>query len=302
MSIMRTYEDSDPSSFNSFRTGNENPRRDFSSRNEFNSNENVMRPGSNEGTADHRSNSGPNQYSAYQPFNRQNDQHHDHWSQNNQGRNNDQFHNNRSFNQGRFSNFNDQSFDHRNNNRFNQHNNEQHDWQRSQNNRPNDDRNFVERAGDRVQDTWNRWTHDDDNGNFNRGSQQFRNQNQFNQSRNNNFDQQNNRFHSDYSNQNNFNQGRNFDSDRFQNRRNQHEDEGFFDRMGNKISQAWNQFTGDDEERRYQERGKMNSQHRWDNSFNENRGHQEDNPRRNFNRNDGPPYNYGSSSERDYEW
>ncbi|QNF34057.1 hypothetical protein HUW51_15490 [Adhaeribacter swui] len=299
---MRTYEDSDPSSFNSFRSGNENPRRDNSTRNEFGTNQASMRQGSNEGTSDHWSNSGPNQYSAYQPFNRQNDQQNNNWSQNNQRYNRDQFDNNRQYNQGHSSGFGNQQSNFRNdNNRFNQHN-EHHDWQRSQNRNNNDDRNFFERAGDRIQDTWNRWTDDDDNNNFNRGLQQFRNQNQHNQSRFNNFDQNSTRHSSDYNNQNNFNQGRSFDSDRYQNRRNQHEDEGFFDRMGNKISQAWNNFTGDDEERRYQERGNMNSQHHWNNTFNQNRGHQEDNPRRNFNRNDGPPYNYGSSSERDYEW
>jgi hypothetical protein len=290
---MRNYEDSDPTSFNSFRTGNENPRRDLSTRNEFGTNQASMRPGSNEGTADHRTNSSPNQYSAYQPFNRQSNQQNTNWSQNDQNWQNTRG-NYRQSDQGQNYNYGNQNASYRNDNRFNQQN-DQHNWQNSQNRRHDDDRNFFERAGDRINESWNRWTDDDNNNDYNRSSQQFRNQNQYNQ-RFNDYNQQN-RYPSDYDSRNNWNQDRN-NNNRYQNRRNnEHDDEGFFDRMGNKISQAWDRFTGEDEEQRYQERGNMNSQHRWNHDFNENRGHEEDNPRRNYNRND----SWGSSN-RDNEW
>jgi hypothetical protein len=146
-----------------------------------------------------------------------------------------------------------------------------------------------------MNQSWNRWTNDDDNDNSQQSGRYSQNRSGYNPG-----DSQN-RYSPDYGYQNRSNQNRSFDEDRYSNRRpdydSQHrrddqEGEGFFDRVGNYISNAWHNLT--QEEREDQERANRNRNNRWN-----------DDDNRSNNRtsgSSGPPYNYGSSSRRDYEW
>jgi hypothetical protein len=300
---MRDYRNSDTSSFNTYRSGSENPRRELSSRTETGSPASVVRAGSNPGTADHYQDNSvwrqPNEYRNYSQ--NQDNQRYNSSAQDNQRWNQSPQNRNNSWQSDR----NDQSDSWQNNHRDWQ-SNQQHtnrwDEDRRQN-QPNygnhsqdrdydrhrsGDRDFFERTGDKISQSWNRLTNDDDDNRYQT--------NRYDQNRNNyNSDRNQQRYSSDYGYQNRANQGRGFDTDRYSNRqnddyrRNQHE-EGFFDRVGNYISNAWNNLT--QEERDDQNRANRN---RWDDNDNRS-GHNRTTG------NSGPPYNYGSSSRRDYEW
>ena len=302
---MRDYENSDTSSFNTYRSGTENPRRELSTRTGYGSPASVTRRGSTFATADHfQDNSVWHQPNDYRDTNR-----------NQQQRQDQNQYSNQSWGQHRNQNENWQS--NQQNDYSNRQSNQSGSWQSNQQNRwPQDhrqhhsnygnhsqdrdydrhrsgDRNFFERAGDQVNQTWDRWTNDNDD------NRQQTNRYSQNRSSYNAGDQ--NRYSSDYGYQNRNNQGRGYDEDRYsfrrndydnQHRRDEHDGEGFFDRVGNYISNAWHNLT--QEEREDQERANRYRNNRWS-----------DDDNRSYNRtsgNSGPPYNYGSSSRRDYEW
>jgi len=106
----------------------------------------------------------------------------------------------------------------------------------------------LDRWGNRISNAWDRWTGDED-----------RNRNDWprNPEHRNNFSHGNamqNRYSADYDNPMQGNRVQ------FSGRRN--EDEGFFDHLGNRISNVWDRLTGeddDDEERRYQNRNRFSS-------------------------------------------
>jgi len=108
-------------------------------------------------------------------------------------------------------------------------------------------------------------------------------------------------YSSDYGHQNPSNQGRGYDENRYQYRRNDmdhdrnDQDEGFFDRMGNKIRDAWNRFT--EEEREDQDRA-----NRYDDRYSNYRNNDMRRSSRRDSDTDGPPYSWGSSSSEDYRW
>ncbi|HSI91121.1 MAG TPA: hypothetical protein VK927_08390 [Adhaeribacter sp.] len=151
--------------------------------------------------------------------------------------------------------------------------------------------NQLDRWGNRASNAWDRMTDDDDRNRRSSGwsgpsghHSQYSHGNAGQNRYSDNYDSPENYSGSSY--------GSSYPSsygNRYENRegyRNRHEDEGgFFDNLGNKISNAWDRWVGDDddEERRYQQR----SHYR---------------PSGRTSSNDGPPYNYGSSSRRDYEW
>lgn len=206
------------------------------------------------------------------------------------------------------------------------HNQEQHRW-------PQDNRQHLENYGNHSQDrdwdthrsgdrdyfenrdynqTWNRWDeprHEDYSRPQNFGNREgysrredygrgegyndYRSYSDRNQS------SSNRGYSSDYGFQNPTNQGRGYDENRYQHRRRDHEenlqDEGFFDRLGNKVRDAWNRIT--DEERDDQNRANRYEQ-RHPNLRNDDSRH---NNRRDEGW-DGPPYSWGSSSSEDYRW
>ena len=282
---MRNYENSDTSSFNTYRSGNENPRRENSMRSDY-TNSQVHRQGSNEGTADHFDRNSP----GYHPNDFRN------FNQDRNQQNHNQFQRPQNNWQPSGRQHQDQwPKDYRQN--YNQYGN--HSQDRDYNQHRSGDRDFFEKAGDRISDTWNRWTDDHDHrNNWNNNQQPHKDQSQgYNQ-----YNQHNNQQHysSDYGHQNRTNQGRGYDENRYANRRdnyntqnNRHDDEGVFDRMGRYISNAWTSFT--EEEREDQNRA--NRYERGDQRQSNNRtGNQSGS------KYSGPPYNYGSSSDRDYEW
>jgi len=293
---MRDYENSDNSSLNTYRSGNENSRRDFSARTDSNS-PMTNRQGSNFTSDEHYNNNSVwqqpndmlrnndqqmrNQQNQYQPRNNQNrQQSSNNWPSRQQSWPQD--------------------------NRQNQNNYGNHSQDRDYDQHRAGDRNNFEAPLSRENETWNRYNQNYQN-NRQQNNWEQNNQNQNDWDRNRNQYNQQHRYSSDYGYQNNSNQGRGYDENRYFNRRNdnnynrnhqdnQHE-EGFFDRMGNSIRNAWSNFTheeNDDQNRanRYGREHGYNNQERGRNNFGN----------RNSNSNDGPPYNFGSSSERDYEW
>ncbi|KAA9345902.1 hypothetical protein [Adhaeribacter soli] len=137
--------------------------------------------------------------------------------------------------------------------------------------------NQMDRWGDRASNAWNRMTDDQ-----NRGiSGQTHPHHSF-YSHGNAYQ---NRYSDSYDSPSSF--GNRYENERgYESRRpDRDEDEGFLGNIGHKISNVWDRFVGndEDEERRYQERSRYGST---GSSSYENR----------------PPYNYGSSSNRDYEW
>lgn len=294
---MRDYENSDTSSFNTYRSGTENPRRELSSRTGYGSPASVTRRGSTFGTADHfQNNSLYRQPHEYREYGRQEDQRKDQ-NQSDQNRyQRDSWQGNRdSYNAA--GNYGNRQQDHQSrwpqDNRQHQSNYGNHSQDRDYDRHRSGERNYFERAGDQMNQRYNRWDNNSD-----RNDRDYRNSqnNRSDQNRSSyNSEQNQNRYSGDYGRQNQHNTNRNFDENRYSHRRHDydrddHEGEGFFDRVGNYISNAWNNLTS--EEREDRERAdRYNRQH--------------DDDSRGYTRtssNSGPPYSYGSASRRDYEW
>ena len=285
---MRDYENSDTSSFNTYRSGNENPRRENSSRTDFGGRASVTRRGSNEGTADHyEKNSVWHQPQDYREQrnqgtyrNQQND-----WNrqsernQYSQSQNRNQDQNRWNQDQGRWPQDNRQHLGNYGNH------SQDRDWDTHR----SGDRDYYENRNRGQNQSWNRWN-DDSRRQDQPENRSYGNRNQ---------QQSYNRYSSDYGYQNPSNQGRGYDENRYQQRRQDQDDdrneEGFFDRMGNSIRNVWNRFT--DEDREDQDRANRYEQR--------SQGYRSDENRRNYRRdsdNDGPPYSWGSSSSEDYRW
>ncbi|MGV3504351.1 MAG: hypothetical protein ACO1O1_11630 [Adhaeribacter sp.] len=272
---MRDYENSDTSSFNTYRSGNENPRRENSARSEWGSPSSVTRRGSTFGTADHYQKNTPGYQS--QDYRDQRSQS----SYRNQSGDWNQQHDRNAYGGNRSQDFRSQD-------RWPQDNRQQHshygnhsqdrDWD---SHRSGDRRYFENR--DRNQ-SWNRWNegqHREDQDDYRSYSERNRSSSPRGYS-------------ADYGHQNPSNQGRGYDENRYQNRRSDQdyhrEDEGFFDRMGNSIRNAWNRFT--EEDREDQDRA-----NRYEDRYRDSRRSS-----RRDSDNDGPPYSWGSSSSEDYRW
>lgn len=148
----------------------------------------------------------------------------------------------------------------------------------------------IERTGQRVRNAWNRWTDEDEN---------RRNERGWTGSGTSGWSGSNaNRYSTEYDNRNRtYND---FDNDRYmrhheRNMRNDRydrnqEDRGFFERAADEV-RSW--FTDDDNDRnRRDERYNRDNDNRWrtEGGYPRNRSYS------------GPPYSYGSSSARDYEW
>src|SRR5688500_9400864 len=240
---MRDYENSDTSSFNTYRSGSENPRRELSTRTGYGSPASVTRRGSTFATSDHfQDNSVWHQPNDYRETNRNQPQRHDQNQQHSQ-----------SWNQQRNQNENWQSNQH--NDYSNRQPNQSGNWQSTQQDRwPQDhrqhqsnygnhshdrdyarprsgDRNFFDRAGDRMNQSWNRSTNEDGKDNRQQSCRYSQNRSGYIPG-----DSQN-RYSADYGYQNRSNQNRSFDEDRYSNRRpdydslhrrDDHDGEGFF--------------------------------------------------------------------------
>jgi hypothetical protein len=309
---MRDYRNSDTSSFNTYRSGTENPRRELSSRTETGSPASVVRPGSNLGTADHYQENSlwhqPNDYRDHSQ-NRNNQRYNSsandnqRWDQNSQDRNqSNNWSSDRNNQSGSWqNNHNNWQSNQQHTNRWDtdhrqhQSNYGNHSQDRDYDRHRSGDRDFFERTGDKISQSWNRLTNDDDNDRYQN--------NRYDQNRSGySADRNQQRYSSDYGYQNRANQGRGYDTYRYNNRsynddyrRNNHEDEGFFDKVGNYISNAWNNLTQEEREDQNRANRYRNDHNRWDDSDNRS-GHSRTSS------NSGPPYNYGSSSRRDYEW
>jgi hypothetical protein len=290
---MRDYENSDTSSFNTFRTGDENPRREGSARSDWGSPSSVNRRGSNQGTADHYQRNTPwHQPQDYrdqrnQPDNRNQSNDWNQQNERNQYNRSGSYRGSdyRSSDQGRWPQ----------DSRQQQANYGNHSQDRDWESHRSGDRSTFENR-DRNQ-SWNRWDDDqrrddqrrDDKPDFRSYSDRSR--------------QQSSRgYSSDYGHQNPSNQGRGFDENRYQSRRNDSDydrndrnDEGFFDRMGNSIRNVWNRFT--DEEREDQDRA-----NRYEDRYSNYRNNDTRRSGRRDSDNDGPPPSWGSSSSEDYRW
>jgi hypothetical protein len=238
---MRRHENIGYDAFNSYRSGDEN-----SSRNKYGTSPGNERGGSSvygrssrdTDASDHNYSTDPGYYGTgsgnmNQPNQRQNYDEHNRYAQNrsqNPGGNmqnrGNQFGNRDAYNSGP-GNF-------RNDNR-NQHNN----WADRAEER-------IDQWGNKINAAWDRWSGDENN--------QVR-QNWVNQPHNystySHGNASGNRYSDNYGNSpSNYNENRGY------NQGNRHEDEGFFDHLGNKISNAWDRWVGndEDEERRYQNR------------------------------------------------
>jgi hypothetical protein len=283
---MRNYENSDTSSFNTYRSGDENPRRENSYRSESGSPSSVTRPGSHLSTADHyQRNSVWHQPQDYrdqrnqgsQPASRSQQSYWDHNERSQYSPGSYRSQDYRSQEQSRWPQDNRQHMGNYGN----------HSQDRDWDSHRSGDRSYYENRDRNQNQSWNRWNE----GQHHEDQQDFRNYGDRNRS------QSQNRYSSDYGYQNPSNQGRGYDENRYQTRRQDDEDrdEGFFDRMGNSIRNAWHRLT--DEEREDQERANRYEQR--SQSF------RNEDSRRNYRRDsgtDGPPYSWGSSSSEDYRW
>ncbi|MFC5269805.1 hypothetical protein [Adhaeribacter terreus] len=133
----------------------------------------------------------------------------------------------------------------------------------------------IERWGDKINNAWDRWSGDEDNRvrqNWMNHPEHYPTYSHGNANAN--------RYSENYDNSSYGNRYEN----RGEYRRNRDEDEGFFGHIGNRISNAWDRWVGDDsdEERRYQQRS------RYGNSGNQSSGNR--------------PGQYGSPRRDDYEW
>lgn len=134
----------------------------------------------------------------------------------------------------------------------------------------------IEKWGDKINNAWDHWTGDENNRvhqNWMHHPEHFPTYSHGNASEN--------RYSENYDNASYGNRYENRD----QNRHHRNEDEGFFEHLGNRISNAWDRWVGDDndEERRYQQRS------RYGNSGNQSSGNRSG--------------QYGSSSRHnEYDW
>jgi hypothetical protein len=102
-----------------------------------------------------------------------------------------------------------------------------------------DDRNFFERAGDKIRETWNDWTDNDDN-DYDRG-------------------RRSNGYSERY-----YNGNGNGHGSRYNNR---HDDRNIFQRGADKIREVWNDFTDDDDDDRYSRRSYSRDNYDNDNGY-----------------------------------
>ncbi|WP_114783178.1 SWFGD domain-containing protein [Botryobacter ruber] len=141
--------------------------------------------------------------------------------------------------------------------------------------------NAWERTKNKASNAWDRMTDDDDTSSYSHRSSLPRNYNTYGSS-------------GSYTSNDYYNRNRGFGHDRDFDRDRHEHDRGFFDRAGDEVK-SW--FGDEDAERRRR--------------MDEMRDRQEDRDYNNYRRTgstsfgntySGPPYSYGSSSRRDYEW
>jgi hypothetical protein len=270
---MRNYENIGYDAFNSYRSGDENSRRNrygTTPSNERGGSSVYGRSSRDTSSADHNFSTEPGFYgtgsagrnqSPQQPQNQRQQQ-----PQSNQNYNeNSRYQQSRPQSQGnweqqnRSSNYGNSQNYNRNQSRENRAGN----WADQAEDR-------IERWGDKIENAWDRWSGDENNQvrqNWMNHPEHYPTQSHGNA--------MGNRYSENYDNS----------SNRFENRgsygnqgRRREEDEGFFDNLGHRISNAWDRWVGndEDEERRYQQRSQFPSQGRRD----ENRNPYGQSPRR----------------------
>jgi hypothetical protein len=269
---MRNYENIGYDAFNSYRSGDENSRRNrygSSPSNERGGSSVYGRSSRDTSSADHNFSTEPGFYGTGSSGRNQNQQ---------QPQSNQNYNENSRYQQSRPQNQGNWEQQNRSGNYGSRENmNRNQSWENRAGNWADHAEDRIERWGDKIENAWDRWTGDDNNHvrqNWMNHPEHYPTYSHGNASGNRyseNYDNSGNRF------ENRGNYGN-------QGRRN-NEDEGFFDHLGNKISNVWDRWVGndEDEERRYQQRSHYPSQGQ---------------SRRDDNRN-----SYGQNSRRgDNEW